>query len=344
MTHVFRLPDPLARGRLRTYALIALGSRDNWKVSQVILEITRTFERLASRIVAMANRVLDNEAAAVAAVATAAVNGVGRTMASTSAPTRPTVQGDSGKAMAGIGAGKFSAPTTPIVSAASTLTSREKGGDGGVVEKTDTSVAKGNKDSDGRGVALADPADKESSTTDATTSSLASTIIALEGPQAPTSSTSTTIDTAATSTPTPTLTCSTPTPTSKLQEQEGKQQQQLKGERDTASADKTQPAQPQQEDQRQSDPSRLQAQPQHQTRAKAPPPPLRSMTPLSSFLAAKKVDPDGYPRDSHSATSMLEEAKKRGLAEIVGQEDFFVELHASFVVILAKLVSEFGVR
>ncbi|KAI9697861.1 MAG: hypothetical protein M1820_007648 [Bogoriella megaspora] len=62
----------------------------------------------------------------------------------------------------------------------------------------------------------------------------------------------------------------------------------------------------------------------------------RSITPVSSFLVAKKVDPDGYPRGSSEAMSA------KGLGEIVGSENFFVELHAQFVRLLATLTREFG--
>jgi len=54
----------------------------------------------------------------------------------------------------------------------------------------------------------------------------------------------------------------------------------------------------------------------------------------SSFLTGKRVDPDGHPRMPH------EVMKAKGLAEIVGRDDFFVELHARFCVVLSKLVGE----
>ena len=60
----------------------------------------------------------------------------------------------------------------------------------------------------------------------------------------------------------------------------------------------------------------------------------RVISDVSSFLAAKKVDPDGYPRFSKDLM------RAKGLAEIVGKENFFVELHAQFCVILANLVKE----
>jgi hypothetical protein len=58
----------------------------------------------------------------------------------------------------------------------------------------------------------------------------------------------------------------------------------------------------------------------------------------SSFLTGKRVDPDGHPRLPHEAM------KAKGLAEIVGKENFFVELHARFCVVLSSLVREFAVR
>lgn len=62
----------------------------------------------------------------------------------------------------------------------------------------------------------------------------------------------------------------------------------------------------------------------------------RKITPVSSFLSAKKVDPDGFPRQSHD---ML---KAKGLTEIVGMENFFPELHAMFCGLLHALIKEFG--
>jgi hypothetical protein len=59
---------------------------------------------------------------------------------------------------------------------------------------------------------------------------------------------------------------------------------------------------------------------------------------VSGFLSARKVDPSGFPRVSR------EVMKAKGLAEIVGKDDFFVELHARFCLILAGLVKEFAAR
>jgi hypothetical protein len=54
---------------------------------------------------------------------------------------------------------------------------------------------------------------------------------------------------------------------------------------------------------------------------------------VSSFLAAKRVDPDGYPRLSRDAM------RARGLGDIVGSDRFFVELHAQFCIILSGLTA-----
>lgn len=62
VTYIFRLPDPRARGHRRTYALIALGIRDAWRVSQAICDIIVVFEALSSQFVVMANTVLRTEA------------------------------------------------------------------------------------------------------------------------------------------------------------------------------------------------------------------------------------------------------------------------------------------
>ena len=64
-------------------------------------------------------------------------------------------------------------------------------------------------------------------------------------------------------------------------------------------------------------------------------PPSRQRIEGSSFLSAKRVDPDGYPRVSR------EVMRAKGLAEIVGKDNFFVELHAKFCIVLSSLVDEF---
>ncbi|KAI9834198.1 MAG: hypothetical protein M1819_003036 [Sarea resinae] len=61
----------------------------------------------------------------------------------------------------------------------------------------------------------------------------------------------------------------------------------------------------------------------------------RDITPVSSFLSGRTVDPDGYPRRAG-------EVRAKGLAELVGKEDFFVDLHVQFVQLLARLGREFG--
>jgi len=65
-------------------------------------------------------------------------------------------------------------------------------------------------------------------------------------------------------------------------------------------------------------------------------PTTRNITPVSSFLSAKKVDPDGYPRVSRDVM------RPKTLVEIVGMEGFFVELHARFCSLLHSLIKEFG--
>lgn len=66
----------------------------------------------------------------------------------------------------------------------------------------------------------------------------------------------------------------------------------------------------------------------------------RNMTPVSSFLSAKMVDPDGYPRSSFAsgAAGLANIPKTRSLAEIVGDEFFFVRLHAEFCGLMGELV------
>lgn len=52
---------------------------------------------------------------------------------------------------------------------------------------------------------------------------------------------------------------------------------------------------------------------------------------VSSFLSAKRVDPDGFARGSR------EVMQPRGLAEITGNDRIFVELHAKFVLLVSQL-------
>ena len=65
-------------------------------------------------------------------------------------------------------------------------------------------------------------------------------------------------------------------------------------------------------------------------------PATRNITPVSSFLSAKKVDPDGFPRVSRDLM------KAKNLVEIVGMEDFFVWLHRIFCGLLHSLINQFG--
>ena len=181
IAYVFRLPDPRARGRRRTYALIALGGRDSWKVSNVMVSVTKMFESIANQIVAMADRVLERESA------------------------------------------------TPLPSLSST--------------------------------------------------------------------TSPTIS--------PVLSSSDPVP--------------CEGSRDDQ---QPAPASPEK--------------PRSKSVTNAPTAAVRNLSDVSSFLSAKKMDPDGYPRVSR------EVMRAKGLAEIVGKENFFVELHARFCMILAQLVRDSG--
>jgi hypothetical protein len=55
-----------------------------------------------------------------------------------------------------------------------------------------------------------------------------------------------------------------------------------------------------------------------------------NITPVTSFLSGRSHNPDGFLR---RAT----ETRAKGLAELVGRENFFVELHAVFVRLLGQL-------
>ncbi|KAL1628790.1 hypothetical protein SLS54_001478 [Diplodia seriata] len=190
VAYVFRIPDPRARGRTRTYALIALGGRDSWRVGKAMVKITEMFEQIANQIIAMAKQVLEQES----------------TFASPTAHMRPTTAAGPGGTI------------TPPLSCS---------GGSSVPRRASVQVSGGKPN----------------------------TII--------------------------------PTPAASIVGS---------------------PASPT----------------------------TRNITPVSSFLAAKKVDPDGYPRVSRDIM------RAKGLAEIVGKENFFVELHAKFCMLLAGLVKEFG--
>jgi len=64
--------------------------------------------------------------------------------------------------------------------------------------------------------------------------------------------------------------------------------------------------------------------------------PSRNITPVSSFLSAKRLDPDGFPRVSRDVM------KAKSLNEIVGQDTFFLELHTLFCNLLHSLIMQFG--
>ncbi|KAF2803701.1 uncharacterized protein BDZ99DRAFT_160714 [Mytilinidion resinicola] len=177
IAYIFRLPDPRARGQKRTYALIALGGRDSWRVGKAMVKVTAVFESIANRIIAMADKVLERESAA-------------------SPFNQPLA---------------FTRPSTAVA------------------------------------------------TTPPLLSTSAQSMPAFPSPQKEKLSFS------------------------------------------TASS-----------------------------------PATRNITPVSSFLSAKKVDPDGYPRVSRDVM------RAKSLAEIVGREDFFVELHVRFCTLLSSLIKEFG--
>ncbi|OAX77579.1 hypothetical protein ACJ72_08121, partial [Emergomyces africanus] len=61
----------------------------------------------------------------------------------------------------------------------------------------------------------------------------------------------------------------------------------------------------------------------------------RNYTPISSFLTGRTLDPDGQPRRAG-------QIRARNLAEIVGDEYIFTELHAQFVALLQQLCAMFG--
>ena len=65
----------------------------------------------------------------------------------------------------------------------------------------------------------------------------------------------------------------------------------------------------------------------------------RTFTPVSSFLSGRDVDPDGYPVRK---PSFWARERQKSLAELVGNEYLFAELHAEFVALLQVLGRGFG--
>ncbi|KAF2838586.1 hypothetical protein M501DRAFT_1011387 [Patellaria atrata CBS 101060] len=181
IAYIFRLTDPRARGKRRTYAFIAHGSRDTWRVGMAFTKVIKLFEAMASQIISMAENVLEREAASASAARIA-----------------PSLLSS----------------TPPLSSSTNSMPCAISGA----------------------------PRDRR------------------------------TIPTPATS-----VTHTTPNSPTK-----------------------------------------------------------RNPTSVSSFLCAKKVDPDGFPRVSRDVM------RAKGLAEIVGKDDFFVDLHGSFVMLLNRLIKEFG--
>ncbi|KAK2873311.1 hypothetical protein FQN49_002461 [Arthroderma sp. PD_2] len=85
VAYVFRLPDPLARGKRRSYALVALAGKDAGRTFRASPIIWRTFSRIANNIVSAAEKFQESEkmreqsaAYSHASANTGNVNGSGR--------------------------------------------------------------------------------------------------------------------------------------------------------------------------------------------------------------------------------------------------------------------------
>ncbi|KAI9822575.1 MAG: hypothetical protein M1827_000294 [Pycnora praestabilis] len=61
----------------------------------------------------------------------------------------------------------------------------------------------------------------------------------------------------------------------------------------------------------------------------------KDITPVSSFLSGRTVDPDGYPRRAG-------DIRAKGLPELVGEDNLFVRIHQEFVQMLEYLGSTHG--
>jgi len=60
IAYLFRVPDPLARGGRRMYALQALGA-DCWRATAAFTQVTKAFETIANKIITMADQILDRK-------------------------------------------------------------------------------------------------------------------------------------------------------------------------------------------------------------------------------------------------------------------------------------------
>ena len=58
--------------------------------------------------------------------------------------------------------------------------------------------------------------------------------------------------------------------------------------------------------------------------------------PVASFLTGRMTDPDGFPR--HGGARQ----KARGLGDLLGDDNFFAELHLEFIALLRDLRWRFG--
>ncbi|KAF3490929.1 uncharacterized protein GIQ15_00446 [Arthroderma uncinatum] len=61
VAYVFRLPDPMARGKRRSYALVALAGKDAGRTFKASPVIWRTFSRIANNIVSAAEKFQESE-------------------------------------------------------------------------------------------------------------------------------------------------------------------------------------------------------------------------------------------------------------------------------------------
>ena len=65
----------------------------------------------------------------------------------------------------------------------------------------------------------------------------------------------------------------------------------------------------------------------------------KNQQPRHSFLTQRSVDPDGYPRNGRGGSTT---GRARGLAEILGDDLVFAELHRGFVGLLQVLGRRYG--
>ncbi|KAF2459606.1 vesicle coat protein [Lineolata rhizophorae] len=316
IAYIFRLPDPMARGARRTYALLALGGRESCRVSAAMVMVTEVFERMAADVVARAERVLERREREGWAAGGLGGLGLSSSFGGYGGGGLPLRTGSVSGAV-GAGGGPASSPGSPLAprpgAAASPV--RERAREQQAKEKKDKEKEKQQADGAATPGPGPGPAPAQASPKHAPAAPAQAAPTSPTSPTSPTktSSSATTTISAPTAAPPAASAASRPPPPGRLQSH-------------------SHPPSPMARTHAGGGPAG--AGPGAGAGAGPGPHSAAGITPVSSFLSAKKVDPDGYPRGPEAAGR----PRGKGLAEIVGQEGFFVEVHARFCVLLGRLV------